>query len=113
MGFLNLQEKREIKKSLFAGDDLQTGFFPKLNLPDTLIHLEFDPVQEAVDGILRFVTGIAILLLELADKTVVVTINLVKLVIGHGAPPFLDMATKLFPVAFQDICVHHGLLSSK
>jgi hypothetical protein len=53
-----------------------------------------------------FFFGKAIFLLQHADQLIAPAVDLVQIVIREHAPPFLDLAADLRPLAFQNILFH-------
>jgi hypothetical protein len=56
----------------------------------------------------RLVSGDAVDLLELTDELLLRAIDDIEVVVGQLAPPFLELALELFPVAFDAVPVHES-----
>ena len=68
----------------------------------------FEPLVQLFLGLLF---GVAILLLQDADKLVGLATDPFLVVIGEFAPPLFDLASHFLPLAFKYILVHCVILS--
>jgi hypothetical protein len=100
------------KKSSSKQDQKNKG--PSLQGWDLLLHfiryrlagIAVKFLQTFVDFLAGFFPVVAITFLEFADHLLHAAVDLVKIVIGQLAPPFLGLAADLFPLTFKDIFIH-------
>src|SRR5436190_22072527 len=79
------------------------------SIVDRLVNARF----KSIELLLGFVASNAVTLLSCAEQLVSLAFDTIEIIIGQFAPLFLDLASKLLPIAFDSVPVHLLLPSKK